>query len=99
MIGCESSICRQFKPIYKTAINGKIIKSYYCYLEGRRIGCVDIKSIDNIEYKFNWFHEFKVFQVIESGDSVSKKQNSAYFEFYRKGKLLGTMDFSCSPPE
>jgi hypothetical protein len=100
LISCESSICKQFKPIYNKNIDGQVLKRCYCDSHGRRIGCIDIRDRFNQEYHFDWFDISKdLFDSIEAGDSISKLAHSTVFEFYRRGEFLGEINFECSPPD
>jgi|GEM_PF-6173841 hypothetical protein len=100
LLTCESSVCKQFKPVYNKEINGKILKRNYIFTGGRTAGYIEILDIDNEKYTFDYFDLNKeVFDVIEAGDSVSKSIYSTKFKFYRHGELLGVIDFQCAPPD
>jgi hypothetical protein len=94
----ETAMCDQFKPYYYRKINGEVLKRYDCIVGGRKIGCIDLVDKYGKEYHFNWQHEWKVYDLIEQGDPVSKPTGTSNFEFYRKGELLGKMNWDCSPP-
>jgi hypothetical protein len=93
----ESGVCKQFRPYYYQNINGKVVRSYYCYLHGRKVGCIEIVNQKNDTLMFAWFHG-KVFESIEPGDSVVKEKNKTMFDFYRGEKYIGRKDFECGPP-